>query len=667
MQSSELGTHPAPDDSEPANALLAAIVQSSHSAIVATDFAGRVLSWNPGAELLYGHPARSMVGESIDKVIPAERRADEAELRALVRAGGRVETHRTTRLHAGGRELPVSLLVSPLRDSHGVLIGLTTTARDVSERERAEAQIRAVLDAAPDALLGVDEAGDIVLVNAEAERMFGQSRHELTRMSVHRLVPDGLPAVSAVLHTGEDSTPLDTEQLDHPAPAGPTGGKGWATRTARCRDGGELPVDISCSALYTDRGVVVIAVLRDITERLAVQAEQQRLRDETERQKIEVRMQRAQRLESLGQLAGGIAHDFNNLLAVILNYAAFIIEDGAGTPYAQDAEQIARAGRRGSELTHQLLAFARRDVIRPQALDVDTVVTEAVAMLTRSIGEHIALTAVTAGDLPAVMADPGQLEQVIVNLAVNARDAMPGGGHLTIDTGAVLVDSEHAAGRAGLAPGRYVRVRVSDTGSGMPKGVIDKAFDPFFTTKPNGQGTGLGLATVYGIVTQAGGTAQIYSEPGLGTTITILLPVTDATPRGPELPVDTMDLGGHGATLLLVEDEDALREVTHRILDRAGYRVLVAGDGAQALQVLRAHPGRIDVLLTDVIMPGLLGKALADAVRADRPEIAVVFMSGYAPVLAVHGTLPPDVQLVEKPFTAADLLQVLHQQLNRVA
>ncbi|MGA5299972.1 PAS domain S-box protein [Nucisporomicrobium flavum] len=646
-------------EAEEARSLLASVVQSSHDAIVTTDLDGVVLTWNPGAELLYGYPAAKMVGRPIDRIVPPERRVDEEEIRTLVRIGGRMDRYRTARVHADGSVLPVSVQVSPLRDPVGTIVGMATTARDTSERERAEAQVQAVLDAAPDALLGVDELGAIALVNAEAERLFGLPRYDLVQTGVSRLLPDGLPPAAAMLRTRGDSTPLDTERIDggdDPATAAPR----WATRTARRRDGSELPVEISCSALDADGRIIVVAAIRDITDRLAAEAEQQALRDEAEQQRIEARLQRTQRLESLGQLAGGVAHDFNNLLAVILNYASFIAEDAPGTAFARDAEQIARAARRGSDLTHQLLAFARREVIRPRALDVNTIVAEVEQMLRRSIGEHITLTTRTA-PVPPVMADPGQLEQVLINLAVNARDAMPSGGAVTIDTAEVRVDADHPAARAGLEPGPYVRIRVSDTGTGMPRDVIDKAFDPFFTTKPSGQGTGLGLATVYGIVTQAGGTVQIYSEPGYGTTITILLPVTDAVAEDTRPSTPSGDHSGRGATVLVVEDETALREVTERILRRGGYTVLTATDGLDALRISRTHEGTIDVLLTDVIMPGMLGKDLAEAITGTRPGIRVLFMSGYAqPVLTTHGTLAADVHLLEKPFTGAELLQALH-------
>ncbi|GGQ73198.1 hybrid sensor histidine kinase/response regulator [Couchioplanes azureus] len=649
-------------EAEQARTLLASIVQSSHDSIVTTDLDGVVLSWNPGAELLYGHPADKMVGQPIDRIIPEDRRHDEAEIRALVRIGGRMDRYRTSRLHADGTTITVSVLVSPLRDGTGTIVGMTNTARDISEREHAEARVQAVLDAAPDALLGVDDAGNVVLVNAEAERLFGHPRYDLTTMAVRRLLPDGLPPAATMLRVGGDSTPLDTERIGDPGPGQPA--PRWATRTAHRSDGARLPVEISCSALDTGEGIIVVAAVRDITDRLAAEAEQQALREEAEQRRIEARLQRVERLESLGQLAGGVAHDFNNLLAVILNYASFIVEDAAGTPMAGDAEQIARAARRGSDLTHQLLAFARREVIRPRPLDLSTVVTDVTQMLGRSLGEHIALTATTA-PLPPVMADPGQLEQVLVNLAVNARDAMPSGGHLTIDTAVIDADQDHPAVLAGLPPGPYVRTRVSDTGTGMPRDVIAKAFDPFFTTKPSGQGTGLGLATVYGIITQAGGTVQIYSEPGFGTTITILLPVTDAAvPENRPAPAPA-DLSGHGVTVLVVEDETALRDVTERILHRAGYTVLTAADGREALQICAAHDGPIDVLLTDVIMPGMLGKDIAEAVTAARPGTRVVFMSGYAqPVLTTHGTLAADVHLLEKPFTGAELTQALHADLH---
>ena len=401
-------------------------------------------------------------------------------------------------------------------------------------------------------------------------------------------------------------------------------------------------------------------------------AERRDARESLERK--ELLQAQAQRLESLGQLAGGIAHDFNNLLAVILNYVSFVSEDiaaAAGPDPAghlesasADLGQIRKAAERAAGLTHQLLVFARRDVIRPQVLDLDTVVTEVEELLRRTIGEHVELVTSLAGDLWPVLADPGQLEQVLVNLAVNARDAMPDGGTLTIDTGNITVDADTIAGGSRARTGRNVRLRVSDTGTGMAADVAQYVFEPFFTTKPDGRGTGLGLATVYGILAQADGNIHIYSEPGHGTTFVIMLPVT-AEAAIPVAGPRPYQRAPKGETVLLVEDEEALREVTRRIFARNGYRVITAANGPEALGIAASHPGEIHLLVTDVVMPHMLGKEVAEKMRLIKPEIEVVFMSGYArPVLASQGRLDPGVALVGKPFSEADLLATAGQVLN---
>jgi nitrogen-specific signal transduction histidine kinase len=382
--------------------------------------------------------------------------------------------------------------------------------------------------------------------------------------------------------------------------------------------------------------------------------------DVTEKERLRLQLQQSQRLESLGQLAGGVAHDFNNLLAVILGYASFIERRAAeGSADQRDVTAIREAGERATRLTRQLLAFARREVVRPTVLDLTGVVLEMEQLLRRTIGEHVVLETSLAPDLWPIMADDGQLEQVLVNLAVNARDAMPQGGTLTLDTENVDVDAAYAQARPGLAPGRYVRLRVSDTGVGMTPEVAAKAFEPFFTTKPKGQGTGLGLATIHGIVTQAGGHVQIYSEPGLGTTFTVLLPTTEAA--APDAPATDDDRApGGGETILVVEDEPAMLEVTRRILDANGYTVLTAGRGTEAVKIAAEHDGPIDLLLSDVVMPYMLGKEVAARVGALRPGIQVLFMSGYAQnVIGPIGDLADGRQIIDKPFTEAVLLQRL--------
>jgi two-component system cell cycle sensor histidine kinase/response regulator CckA len=436
------------------------------------------------------------------------------------------------------------------------------------------------------------------------------------------------------------------------------------------KDGRRLTVESRWAARYDEDGHLtgMLEVNRDISVRLATQAG-------AEREKLHNQLQQTHRLESLGQLAGGIAHDFNNLLAVIINYTAFVAGDleaavaidgderWKGT--REDLHQIRLAGERAAQLTHQLLAFARREVVQPEVVDVNDVVTGIEQLLRRTIGEHVELRCELVGGPCHVLIDPGQLEQILVNLAVNARDAMGDGGLLRIDTANVEIDEEAASVRPELAPGPYVRLRASDTGVGMSSDVLERVFDPFFTTKPPGQGTGLGLATVYGIVQQAGGRAQIYSEPGVGTTFTALFPATEQTSVRPEPRPALTEVKGE-ETVLLVEDEDALRKVVQRILAGGGYKVIVASNGPEALGAAESHDGPIDLLLTDVIMPQMPGPQLAEQIQKVRPTTQVLFMSGFAkPILDSTDKLKDGMSLIEKPFSGLALLAKIDQVLVR--
>lgn len=624
------------------------MLHSSHDAIFAVDRDFTVRTWNPAAEALFGYRAEEIVGHSVDVLTPADRRADHREMLLLMENGARLERFRSRRRHKDGHWLQVTLTMSPLCDPDDCLIGYTVIARAVSTRERLESSFQALLEAAPDAFVGVGEDGRVVLANTQAETLFGLTRHGLIGKEIDKLLAPPL-AGEAIPPPGSD-------------PHAPTA-------IAHRDDGVGVPVEVSVSILPTDDGRIRCAVIRDITERVRAQERFLQLQAEAERAHVEAQLQRTQRLEGLGQLAGGVAHDFNNLIAVISNYATFIAEaatDNGLTEMAGDAAQITKAAQRGADLTHQLLAFARREVVRPRPLSLNDVVTDIEQMLRRSIGEHITLDVRLEPGLSPITADPGQLDQVLVNLAVNARDAMPRGGTLTIETRDLAVDHDYAAGRPQLRTGQYVRLRVSDTGTGMPPEVIERAFEPFYTTKPAGKGTGLGLATVYGIITAAGGDLSIYSEPGLGTTFTILLPATDLQPAEVDEPAEPVPAGGRRGTVLAVEDEPALRDVLARILAGAGHEVLIAADGPAALALAREHPGRIDVLLTDVVMPHMLGKDLAERFLIIAPGACVLFMSGYArPALASQGTLDPEVTLVEKPFSKSQLLAAVQQCLDR--
>jgi two-component system, cell cycle sensor histidine kinase and response regulator CckA len=638
-------------------AQLASIIQSSHDAVVSKTLDRVITSWNPGAERLYGYTAEEMTGRHIDALIPAGDREREVAAVAAVARGERVEQYQSRRLRKDGTTVEVALTMSPIADRTGAIVGVATVARDLSERQRADARFRGLMEAAPDAMVCVDADGRIALVNAQTERLFGYARDELIGQPVELLVPDQVRDLHPARRAGYVADP-------RPRPMG-----AGMQLAGRRRDGSTFPAEVSLAALGTDEGLLVTAVVRDVTERLELAAERERLRTQADRDKLERRLEQSQRLESLGQLAGGVAHDFNNLLGVISNYAAFAGEEVArqlpgvpGQVVRDDIEQVQRAAERAAGLTRQLLAFARQEVIQPRVLNINEVVRSVEQLLIRTLGEHIELITDLASDLCPVVADPGQIEQVLINLAVNARDAMPGGGKLTIRT--ANTDLDGAAAQADLPPGRYVTVKVSDTGTGIPKDVLDRVFEPFFTTKPKGQGTGLGLATVYGIIHQAGGHVRIYSEPGLGTILTALLPVTQQE-LATEEPSSARDQRGHGETVLVVEDEPAMREVSRRILARNGYRVVAAAGGDDALNVLASEPEHIDVLLTDVIMPHMQGRELADRLHVLQPAARVVFMSGYTHgLLSEQGVLESGVHLIEKPFSELTLLAKLREVLS---
>jgi two-component system, cell cycle sensor histidine kinase and response regulator CckA len=520
-----------------------------------------------------------------------------------------------------------------------------------------------LLELAPDACVGVDRDGRIVLVNSQTEALFGYARDALAGRPVETLIPERFRDLHRRDRAGYFEDPR----------ARPMGVS--LELFGRRQDGSEFPAEISLSSIETSDGLLAVAAIRDVSERIAMAREREQLRAEAERERLQNQLQQTHRLESLGQLAGGIAHDFNNLLAVIINYAAFVAEDLQKAAEAdgqerwqstsKDVEQIRVAGERAAQLTHQLLAFARREVVQPEVLDVNEIVTDIEQLLRRTLGEQVELVSDLADDLLPVLIDPGRLEQVLVNLAVNARDAMPDGGTLRIDTANVEVDDGYASAHPELEQGAYVRLRVSDTGEGMPREVRERAFDPFYTTKPAGQGTGLGLATVYGIVQQAGGQARIYSEPSVGTTFSALLPASEKLPASSDQRQSEQAQPRGEETILLVEDEHALREVTRRILGGGGYRVIQAANGAQALAIAAQHPDSIDLLLSDVIMPQMSGPQLAEQLLGERPSLRILFMSGFAqPILDSADRLDSGVTVIEKPFSRSELLRRVKQVLE---
>ena len=381
-------------------------------------------------------------------------------------------------------------------------------------------------------------------------------------------------------------------------------------------------------------------------------------------------LRQAQKMEAVGQLAGGVAHDFNNLLTAIGGYAEFALSrlDGADGKVRENVEEIRRSADRASALTRQLLAFSRKQILQPKALRLDQLVGGLDTMLRRLIGEHIEIVTVSRPGLGYVTADPGQLEQVVVNLVVNARDAMPDGGELIIDTANVELDAAAARAHDGASPGDYVTLTVRDTGEGMDEDTIARIFEPFFTTKEQGKGTGLGLATVYGIVKQSGGFLEVTSTPGRGASFRVFLPRVEADVAAEE-PDEAPDAGlaSGSETVLLVEDEVVVRDLLREVLETSGYEVLEAEDGVSALELAEAHPSRIDLLLTDVVMPKMSGRELAERFHVKRPDAKVLYTSGYTDgAIGDQGVLEPGTEFLQKPFSFADLTQKVRSVLDSV-
>jgi two-component system cell cycle sensor histidine kinase/response regulator CckA len=514
--------------------------------------------------------------------------------------------------------------------------------RDITERRRAEearlaseAGYRALVDQAIFGIYRSTPAGRFLTVNPALVRMLGyDSAEDFLALDMNRDVYAD-PAARAQLlekHAGRDFREAEVvwkRKDGHPIYVRLT------VRVVRRPDG-----EIECFESFAE----------DVTEKRAL-GEQ---------------LRQAQKMEAVGRLAGGIAHDFNNLLTAILSYVDFLLFSlGSDHPAREDAEEVRKAALRAADLTRQLLAFSRRQVLQPKLLDLNASVVEMEKLLRRLIGEDVVLRTNLAGGLGVVRADPSQLEQVIVNLAVNARDAMPHGGTLTIETANVEAEDVRSHGPVAVAPGRFVMLRISDTGEGMDAATQARLFEPFFTTKQHGRGTGLGLATVYGVVKQSGGYIWVSSVQGRGTSFTVHLPRVEASSASAVPTVSRREsLGGH-ETILLAEDDQAVRDLSKRTLAGEGYRVLEAPNGAEALALAARHDGPIHLLLTDIVMPGMSGRELAEALGATRPDTALLFVSGYTEDAIIHhGARESDIPFLQKPYTPTALLGKVRDVLD---
>ncbi len=502
--------------------------------------------------------------------------------------------------------------------------------------QRHEKLLPALLDSAAQAILGVDQHGFIVLANAQTERMFGYARRELVGAPIEVLLPVG----SREAHAQHRQQYFDSPRV-RPMGIG-------LDLAGRRKDGTEFPVEVSLSYLDTDEGRFSIAFVTDITPRKQLQEQ----------------LLHAQKLEAVGRLAGGVAHDFNNLLTVILGYERMLLDElPPDSPLRDYAGEVLKAGERAGTLVGQLLAFSRRQVMQPRVLDINALLKESEKMLRRLIGEDIQLAVHLSPEAGNIKADPGHIEQIVFNLAVNARDAMPGGGRLTIETAPAHLDEEYARTHAGVVPGDYVMVAISDTGYGMDAETKSHMFEPFFTPKAQGKGTGLGLATVYGIVKQSGGDIWVYSEPGQGTTFKVYFPKVSAQAEQPAVSGSPAVRGTE--TVLVVEDEEGVRELIAALLRRLGYTVLTAADGEEALRISAQHREPIQLLLTDVVLPKTSGRQVAGQLKTARPDMAVLYLSGYTENAVVHhGVLDPDVAFLAKPFSHEALALKIRQVLD---
>ncbi len=621
------------------------LVEAVHDyGIFMIDPDGLVFSWNPGAEKANGYTTAEMLGQHIALLytpddVAAGRPAH--GLREALRTGRFEEEG--VRLRKGNVPYVASVVITSIRDEHGTHLGFANVTRDLTAqrafgqalhlRDRALASLTQgvfIIDCSlADAPISYANDAFLTMSGYTREECLGRPWSFLRGAETSASALDKLRAAV----TAEQSATVELVSYRK------DGTHFWNAMTiSPIRNGGN-----------------------HVTHFVAVQT------DVSSFKLLEQQYRQSQKMEAVGQLAGGVAHDFNNLLTVIAGYSEMLLMMlPPKDPTTAAVQAISEAGDRAAGLTRQLLAFSRQAVLETRIVDLNEVVQDAETLLARMLGEDIELKTLLGEDLRRVHIDPGQFGQVLINLAVNARDAMPQGGKLTIQTSMVCLDDAYAAQHADVQPGLQVRLDVSDNGCGMSPSVRAKVFEPFFTTKDVGKGTGLGLATVHGIVKQSGGSVNVYSEVGIGTSFSIYLPTVDAAePAHPLQRDESADLRGH-EIILLVEDDEAVREVALRALTAQGYTVWPAASGARALEMRAAETGQVDLLVTDVVMPGMSGRALAEEVATRYPQLKVLFLSGYTDDAVIrHGILREDVFFLQKPFTPRTLGRKVREVLDR--
>jgi two-component system, cell cycle sensor histidine kinase and response regulator CckA len=628
---------------------LAGLLTGLDVVVWAADVDDRRLTYvSDGCRLLSGHGPEawlSAAGYAVDLVDAADRERVTDALERIAAGDDREEVEYRLETPNGQTVWVVNTvhaLAGPdgRRELHGVIVDVTRRKEAeqalLEQLGRSEEEYRTLFDLHPNPIWVYDlETLRFLAVNAATVRQYGYSRQELASMTIADIRPqDEVGAMlAAVGNVAEGATR-----------SGP-----WHHRK---RDGTVFEVEISSHTIVFGgrQGEVVMAI--DVSERRA----------------LEQQLLQAQKMEAVGQLAGGVAHDFNNLALVIAGHAELLLDEIDDARPRESIREIRRAADQARELTHQLLAFSRRQVLHPVDIDVNEVVGEVVPLLRRLIGDDVDLSTQLGSGVGTVRADPAQLRQVVMNLALNARDAMPGGGRLSIETSARSLDEQLTEVRLELAPGEYVVLAVSDTGVGMDDATRERIFEPFFTTKNPGEGTGLGLSTVYGIVKQSGGSIWVYSELGRGTTFKVYLPLHGApAAAAPAARESEAEAAAATATLLLVEDHEQVRTLVHLVLEKQGFTVLAASNGGEALAVSAAHEGPIDVVLTDLIMPGMGGKELVERLREQRPGVRALFTSGYAQGMIEGRELDDGDAFLPKPYDQAELASAIGAVLAAAA
>ena len=637
------------------------LLEALPDAIVAVNPEGMILQVNTLALELFGYSRQELLGQKVEILVPDSYRSQHPHHRVAF-----AEKPKTRRMGASldlygcrrnGSEFPVEISLSPVSTTTGMFV--LSAIRDISDRKRIEEELRraneelhgrtaeqlgvyrarlaSIVDSSEDAIIGKDLKGTITSWNKGAEKIYGYTPDEVVGKNISLLAPpdrpDEIPGILRKIARGE--------MVEHHESLRVT------------KDGRLLNVSITVSPLRDARGEIVgaSAIARDITGQ----------------KRAERQLHQAQKMEAIGRLAGGVAHDFNNILGIINACSEFLRDSvDPAADAAQYVDNIKNAIERGSSLTRQLLAFSRSSTVQPQLLDLNARLKDVGKLLRPLMGDDVEILIVSKSPTAVVEADPGQLDQIVVNLAVNARDAMPRGGKLILETGTAKFDEPLAEQRQNVPPGDYILLAVSDTGSGMDEATITRAFEPFFTTKEAGKGTGLGLATVYGIVKQSAGHILVYSEPGHGTTFKIYLPSADhKIGLASKAMVDTVAPTGKGATILLVEDDEIMRSLTRKLLEEHDYVVAEANNGQAALEWVASHPVHIDLLLTDVVMRNMSGPELVAKLTASLPHLKVVFMSGYTgEVIAEREVLKRGITLLEKPFSRTALLNTIHKMLE---